>query len=418
MTGHIKFEVKNEKNNGNLVKPYNNAKHDILAQKRDNLSKDRVRFQNNIHTVIVPTHHSHSRTLPKTLPKNGVKHFNEIVAKSDPKHISKILTVNDTNNDFVIQIKNDTKHRRRSDIKNGVPIHSTLSKAESKTSLRSDHRILIKADSKSTLRSADSKNDLKSLSGTLPRHASNSTLKSNNLGKPLHKCDSKATLRSETISTTDIPSGSTAGSTHAKKSLESMTDEEIIEENLKELLENKNREERKANGRLIAVIVAFLVIFVGLYNMWLKKANGLAGILVPAIIMVSYGGWVVLLAKRDKQRQVLYEKHVEEVMERNKIELAEKARLLRKKKQEEAQRKEKEKKEKAAKLNRLGHRPSFREKLFGTRTPALQPSANLLTIAVTAAAPSQIVVESKKKRLERMDALVLPHPPIRTGSAP
>lgn len=102
-------------------------------------------------------------------------------------------------------------------------------------------------------------------------------------------------------------------------------------------------------------------------------------------------------------------------MERNKIELAEKARLLRKKKLEETKRKEKEK---TAKLNRLGHRPSFREKLFGTRTPALQPSANLLTIAVTAAAPSQIVVESKKKRLERMDALVLPHPPIRTGSAP
>uniref|UniRef100_A0A034WNZ8 Uncharacterized protein n=1 Tax=Bactrocera dorsalis TaxID=27457 RepID=A0A034WNZ8_BACDO len=414
MSGYIKLEVKNEKNNSYSAKPQNNtAKHDILLEKRDNFKNEHVRFKNNIHTVIVPTHHSHSRTLPKTLPKNGVKHYNENLAKSDPKHISKILTVNDTNNDFIIQIKNDTKPRRKSDTKTTAHTHSTLSKAESKTSLRSDHRVLIKTDSKSTLRSGESKNDLKSLSGTLPRHASNSTLKSNSLGKPLHKSDSKATLKSEAISITDV---SSASSTHAKKSLESMTDEEIIEENLKELLENKNREERKANGRLIAAIVAFLVIFVGLYNMWLKKANGLAGILVPVIIMVSYGGWVVLLAKRDKQRQVLYDKHVEEVMERNKIELAEKARLLRKKKAEEAKRKEKEK---AAKLNRLGHRPSFREKLFGTRTPALQPSANLLTIAVTAAAPSQIVVESpKKKRLQRMDALVLPHPPMRTGSAP
>lgn len=238
MSETIKFEVRNEKNNGNLVKPNNNAKHDILLEKRDNFKNERVRFKNNIHTVIVPTHHPHSRTLPKTLPKNGVKHLNEHLAKSDPNHISKILTVNEKNNDFIIQIKNDTKEKRKSDAKQATSIYSTLPKAESKTSLRSDHKTLIKTDSKSPLRSSESKNDLKSLSGTLPRHASNGTLKNNTLGRPLHKSDSKATLKSEAISITDISSGS---STHAKKSLESMTDEEIIEENLKELLENKNR---------------------------------------------------------------------------------------------------------------------------------------------------------------------------------
>ncbi|XP_053947631.1 uncharacterized protein LOC128856357 [Anastrepha ludens] len=406
MSAHIGFEVKNEKNHTNQVKPYNNAPNDVRFEITDNFKHDRVRFKNTPPTIIVPTHNSH-----KNVPKNLATQLKESGNKSESKHISNILTVNDTKNDFVIQIKNDTKHKRKSDAKLTPSTHSTLSKAESKTSLKSDHKILIKSDSKSTIRSGESKNDLKSLSGTLPRRESNDTVKGNSLNRTLQKVDSRATLKSETISTTSVPS-----STHGKKSLESMTDEEIVEENLKELLENKNREERKANGRLIALIVAFLVIFIALYNSWLKDARGLAGILVPALIMISYAGWVVLLAKRDKQRQVLFEKHLEEVMERNKIELARKAKLIKKKKQiEEAKRKENEK---AAKQQRLGHRPSFREKLFGVRTPALQPSTNLLTIAVTAAAPSQIVVESSKKHLQRMDALVLPHPPVRTSSIP
>ncbi|XP_036319546.1 uncharacterized protein LOC118733986 [Rhagoletis pomonella] len=410
MSENIKFEVTNEKAHKIPVKSHNNAKHDVRFEITDNLKHDRVRFKNNSHAIEVPTHNSH-----KIVPKNTV-----INLKENPKNISKLLTVNDTKNDFVIQIKNDTKHKRRSDSKH-PSTHATLSKAESKSSLRSDHKILIKSDSKSTLRSVESKSDLKSLSGTLPRRESSDTVKGNSLNRTLQKVDSKSTLKSETISTTDAPS---SNSTQTKRSLESMTDEEIIEENLKELLEHKNHEERKANGRVVALALAFLVIFIALYNFYLKpwlsdtqKDFHLTGILGPLLIMIAYGGWVALLAKRDKQRQVLFEQHLEEVMERNKIELAKKAKLLKKKKKmEDEQRKANEK---VAKQQRLGsHRPSFREKLFGPRTPALQPSTNFLTIAVTAAAPSQIVVESKKNRLERMDALVLPHPPVRTGSAP
>ncbi|XP_067639604.1 uncharacterized protein [Eurosta solidaginis] len=393
MSESFKLELKNEKNSTIPLKRQNNVKHDSNFQITDNFKNDRVRFENNGLTVIVPTHRYH-----------------KISNKYDNKDISAILTINDTKMDLTKQMKNDTKCKRKVDPKH-LPTHSTLSKAESKTSLKSDHKIVLNPDGKPILRSVESKSDLKSLTGSLPRRESTGTVKSYSVNRTLHKVDSKATLKSDTIS---IIGASSSGSAHAKKSLESMTDEEIIEENLKELLESKNREERKANGRLIAVIVTFLVIFIAFYNTWLKNAKNLAAILMPVLIMISYGGWVVLLAKRDKQRQVLFAKHLEEVMERNKIELAQKAKLIRKKKMEEAKLKEDEKA--AKEQQRLTKRPSFREKLFGTRTPTIQPSTNLLNIAVTAAAPSQIVVDSKKKRLERMNALVLPHPPVRTGS--
>ncbi|XP_017156379.1 uncharacterized protein LOC108164910 [Drosophila miranda] len=108
----------------------------------------------------------------------------------------------------------------------------------------------------------------------------------------------------------------------AKKSLTSMSDEEIIQENLKEILDLKSREERKANGRLVAVIVCFLVIFLAIYHAWIQDA--LAGVLVPAGIMLSYFAWVVVLAKRDKHKRAMFEKHIEEVAMKNKSELEEK----------------------------------------------------------------------------------------------
>ncbi|BFG01468.1 uncharacterized protein DMAD_01215 [Drosophila madeirensis] len=107
-----------------------------------------------------------------------------------------------------------------------------------------------------------------------------------------------------------------------KKSLTSMSDEEIIQENLKEILDLKSREERKANGRLVAVIVCFLVIFLAIYHAWIQDA--LAGVLVPAGIMLSYFAWVVVLAKRDKHKRAMFEKHIEEVAMKNKSELEEK----------------------------------------------------------------------------------------------
>uniref|UniRef100_A0A6P4FBD7 Uncharacterized protein LOC108048459 n=1 Tax=Drosophila rhopaloa TaxID=1041015 RepID=A0A6P4FBD7_DRORH len=111
----------------------------------------------------------------------------------------------------------------------------------------------------------------------------------------------------------------------ARKSITSMSDEEIIQENLNEILDLKSREERKANGRLVAVIVCFLVLFLAVYHACVRKSeNSLAGVLVPAGIMLSYGAWVVVLAKRDKHRRAMFERHIEEVALKNKIELEEK----------------------------------------------------------------------------------------------
>ncbi|KAH8419930.1 hypothetical protein KR009_003857 [Drosophila setifemur] len=111
----------------------------------------------------------------------------------------------------------------------------------------------------------------------------------------------------------------------ARKSITSMSEDEIIQENLNEILDLKSREERKANGRLVAVIVCFLVLFLAVYHACVRKSeNSLAGVLVPAGIMLSYGAWVVVLAKRDKHRRAMFERHIEEVAMKNKTELEEK----------------------------------------------------------------------------------------------
>ncbi|XP_055841298.1 nucleolar protein 58 [Episyrphus balteatus] len=99
--------------------------------------------------------------------------------------------------------------------------------------------------------------------------------------------------------------------------------EKDIEENLKEILGKESREERKANGRLVAVVVASFVIFLAIYHAWIRKTTVLAGILVPALIMILYGGWVVILAKRDKRKRQLFEKKIEEVARAQKLHQAE-----------------------------------------------------------------------------------------------
>lgn len=76
-----------------------------------------------------------------------------------------------------------------------------------------------------------------------------------------------------------------------------------------------SREERRATGRLVAVIVALLMIFSGFYQAWIKRIPVLAGVMVPMLIMFLYAGWVLFLAKRDKQRrlnQVSWSAHIGE----------------------------------------------------------------------------------------------------------
>uniref|UniRef100_A0A1I8M4D8 Uncharacterized protein n=1 Tax=Musca domestica TaxID=7370 RepID=A0A1I8M4D8_MUSDO len=117
------------------------------------------------------------------------------------------------------------------------------------------------------------------------------------------------------------PSISSSTATSTTKRMDSLVDDEIIQKNLKELMDKKNREERKANGRMVAVIIASLVIFCAVYQAWIKKSVHLAGVLVPALIMLSFAGWVVILSKRDKAKRALFDKYMEEIAQKNKEEL-------------------------------------------------------------------------------------------------
>lgn len=85
----------------------------------------------------------------------------------------------------------------------------------------------------------------------------------------------------------------------------------IEDEFLAESLKN-SREERRANGRMVALIVAVSLIFLAIYHAWIRKSPVLAGALVPALIMLLYGGWVLFLAKREKRRRLLLEQRMGE----------------------------------------------------------------------------------------------------------
>lgn len=55
---------------------------------------------------------------------------------------------------------------------------------------------------------------------------------------------------------------------------------------------------------MVAVIVALLMIFLGFYHAWIKKIPVLAGVMMPALIMLLYAAWVMFLAKREKIRRL------------------------------------------------------------------------------------------------------------------
>ncbi|XP_065086122.1 uncharacterized protein LOC135708109, partial [Ochlerotatus camptorhynchus] len=64
-------------------------------------------------------------------------------------------------------------------------------------------------------------------------------------------------------------------------------------------------EERKANGRIIAVCVALFLIFLGLYHAWLRRTAVVAGVIVPVLIMLLYTAWVLYSAKRHKRKMMM-----------------------------------------------------------------------------------------------------------------
>lgn len=53
---------------------------------------------------------------------------------------------------------------------------------------------------------------------------------------------------------------------------------------------------------MVAVIGAILLLGLAMYHAWIRKTAVLAGVLVPAAIMILYAAWVIFLTKRDKER--------------------------------------------------------------------------------------------------------------------
>ena len=63
------------------------------------------------------------------------------------------------------------------------------------------------------------------------------------------------------------------------------------------------QEERRATGRMVAVIVALLLILLAMYHAWVRRTAVLAGVIVPALIMILYTAWILYSAKKDKKRR-------------------------------------------------------------------------------------------------------------------
>lgn len=66
-----------------------------------------------------------------------------------------------------------------------------------------------------------------------------------------------------------------------------------------------SQEERRTTGKIVAVIVALSLILLACYHAWIRKTAVLAGVIIPALIMVLYTAWVLYSAKRDKYRRNL-----------------------------------------------------------------------------------------------------------------
>lgn len=53
---------------------------------------------------------------------------------------------------------------------------------------------------------------------------------------------------------------------------------------------------------MVALIGALMLLGLAMYHAWIRKTAVLAGVIVPAAIMILYAVWVVFLTKRDKMR--------------------------------------------------------------------------------------------------------------------
>ncbi|CAK1545271.1 unnamed protein product [Leptosia nina] len=66
-----------------------------------------------------------------------------------------------------------------------------------------------------------------------------------------------------------------------------------------------NEEERRRTGRYIAILVGICLLLVAIYHAWVRRIPVVASLVIPALIMFVYVGWVLYTASRDKKRLLL-----------------------------------------------------------------------------------------------------------------
>ncbi|XP_013146093.1 PREDICTED: uncharacterized protein LOC106109228 [Papilio polytes] len=62
------------------------------------------------------------------------------------------------------------------------------------------------------------------------------------------------------------------------------------------------KEERRRTGRYIAILVGISLLILAIYHAWVRRIPVVASLVVPALIMFVYVGWVLYTASRDKHK--------------------------------------------------------------------------------------------------------------------
>ncbi|XP_049867577.1 uncharacterized protein LOC126367849 isoform X1 [Pectinophora gossypiella] len=62
------------------------------------------------------------------------------------------------------------------------------------------------------------------------------------------------------------------------------------------------KEERRRTGRYIAILVGICLFLLAIYHAWVRRIPIVASLVVPALIMFVYVGWVLYTASRDKHK--------------------------------------------------------------------------------------------------------------------
>ncbi|XP_072944088.1 uncharacterized protein [Epargyreus clarus] len=66
----------------------------------------------------------------------------------------------------------------------------------------------------------------------------------------------------------------------------------------------QSEEERRRTGRYIAILVGISLLLLAVYHAWVRRIPVVASLVVPALIMFVYVGWVLYTASRDKLKMM------------------------------------------------------------------------------------------------------------------